>query len=439
MTQLPIIACKLFWGNATKERGQKRLKVVIACNQLIKRKELAEILVSLGIDVVAPESTIRIDVLKNCDTLAGNARKMAEEFSRAYELPALACESALIIDSLDHKKRFLSQQLGDANDNEIDNNNQLLQALHNADHRHARLICATHLVFPDHSPSITAEGSIEGEILTQPAGSTGFDYDPLFYLHELDKSLALTTLAEKIMFSHRGIAMRSLVKKVQLANEIARSVALSPSNKPQDNNPPITVVLASNQAAKRREISALLKTINIKVAAPNPTIHINIEKNVDDYAGSAGKQAQAFADAYSLPALSVLSGLFVDALVAPPGFHTNTYAGKKSSHQKNNAKLLQAMNKVDVRDAHFQCYIHLAFPNHQQPIVTEARMDGAILRHNLGSSHCSFAPLFYIPSLAKSFAQATLKEKATSSHYGIALRAIAEQLSKSTTQKEPAQ
>jgi XTP/dITP diphosphohydrolase len=38
--------------------------------------------------------------------------------------------------------------------------------------------------------TLTAEGAVEGRILTAPRGSGGFGYDPLFYLPALDRTMA---------------------------------------------------------------------------------------------------------------------------------------------------------------------------------------------------------------------------------------------------------
>ena len=61
----------------------------------------------------------------------------------------------------------------------------------------------------------TGEGSVEGEIRTEPRGEGGFGYDPLFYLPELGKTMAEIDLATKHGISHRGRALRNLLKKLR--------------------------------------------------------------------------------------------------------------------------------------------------------------------------------------------------------------------------------
>ncbi len=60
----------------------------------------------------------------------------------------------------------------------------------------------------------TAEGSVKGSILEAPRGTGGFGYDPLFYLPELDRTMAEIDLETKLSLSHRGRALKELLKKL---------------------------------------------------------------------------------------------------------------------------------------------------------------------------------------------------------------------------------
>ena len=48
-------------------------------------------------------------------------------------------------------------------------------------------------------------------ILEAPRGTGGFGYDPLFYLPELDRSMAELDLETKLSLSHRGRAIAALL------------------------------------------------------------------------------------------------------------------------------------------------------------------------------------------------------------------------------------
>jgi XTP/dITP diphosphohydrolase len=57
----------------------------------------------------------------------------------------------------------------------------------------------------------TADGTVEGEILRTPRGTSGFGYDPLFYLPNQQKTMAELDIATKLTFSHRGRAFAALL------------------------------------------------------------------------------------------------------------------------------------------------------------------------------------------------------------------------------------
>lgn len=61
----------------------------------------------------------------------------------------------------------------------------------------------------------TADGAVEGQILTVPRGTGGFGYDPLFYLPEAGKTMAEIDLATKHQLSHRGRALRALLLAIR--------------------------------------------------------------------------------------------------------------------------------------------------------------------------------------------------------------------------------
>ncbi len=63
----------------------------------------------------------------------------------------------------------------------------------------------------DGLPVQTAHGTVEGIILEAPRGTGGFGYDPLFYLPELDRTMAELDLETKLSLSHRGRALQALL------------------------------------------------------------------------------------------------------------------------------------------------------------------------------------------------------------------------------------
>jgi len=160
---------------------------------------------------------------ENGDTFAANATLKAVYYSKLApgEL-VIADDSGLEVDALNGSPGVRSARFAadsglvdspDANDNtDVWNNMVLLQRLAGVPlaQRKARYRCVL-VAARDGQPLHTAEGAVEGVILEAPRGTGGFGYDPLFYLPELDRSMAEIDLESKLSLSHRGRAIAALL------------------------------------------------------------------------------------------------------------------------------------------------------------------------------------------------------------------------------------
>jgi XTP/dITP diphosphohydrolase len=156
---------------------------------------------------------------ENENSFEGNARTKALYYSRlAPGYDVLADDSGLEVDALNGDPGVRSARYAADNgfsltgNTDQDNNLLLLQKLTGLECREARYHAVLALA-RDGEVVLTAEGTIEGQIATEPRGDGGFGYDPLFYLPELDKTMAEIDIAEKSMLSHRGRALRALFEK----------------------------------------------------------------------------------------------------------------------------------------------------------------------------------------------------------------------------------
>ena len=190
-------------------------KLVVASNNAKKRHEIAGILDELGIEVISADATAFVHVEEDAADFAGNARKKAEAFAHANNLPALADDSGLCVDALNGAPGIYSARFAGELATDADNNAKLLQLLDGKENRSAHFICALHLAYPDDSYSLSSEGQVDGKILEKAVGDSGFGYDPLFFCPELDKAFASSSPEEKSWVSHRGRALRGLVKKLK--------------------------------------------------------------------------------------------------------------------------------------------------------------------------------------------------------------------------------
>jgi XTP/dITP diphosphohydrolase len=89
-----------------------------------------------------------------------------------------------------------------------DNVNKLLGALSGNPVRSAKFRTVIALILDN--KEYLFEGQVDGEILTDQRGNTGFGYDPIFRPLESEKSFAEMSAEEKNVISHRGRAVAKL-------------------------------------------------------------------------------------------------------------------------------------------------------------------------------------------------------------------------------------
>jgi XTP/dITP diphosphohydrolase len=158
-------------------------------------------------------------------TFEANAREKALAYSHVRPgLLVLADDSGLEVDALDGDPGVRSARYaedagftGDADDSSDGRNNQhLLERLRGGGAPQpwaARYRCALALA-RDGVVLRTAEGTVEGEVRSEPRGTGGFGYDPLFWLPELGLTMAEINLKTKQTLSHRGRALRALLDRM---------------------------------------------------------------------------------------------------------------------------------------------------------------------------------------------------------------------------------
>ena len=143
-----------------------------------------------------------------------NAILKARHACAATGKPALADDSGLEVDALDGAPGIYSARYSGAGDKA--NNEKLLNALKNVpeDQRTARFQCV--LVYMRHEKDPTPQvfhGSWEGLILSTPAGSAGFGYDPVFFVPSEGVSAAELSKERKNQLSHRGQAIQQFLAR----------------------------------------------------------------------------------------------------------------------------------------------------------------------------------------------------------------------------------
>ncbi len=191
-------------------------RLVLASSNAGKLREFQRLLSPLGIDVVAQADLDIPDAEEPHATFVENALAKARHASQLARLPALADDSGVCVNALAGAPGVYSARYAGEPRSDARNNAKLIEALARASDRRAHYYCMLALTrHADDPEPILAEGRWHGEIVAAPRGTGGFGYDP----HFLDLQSGLTgaelPLEHKNRISHRGLAMRALIARLQ--------------------------------------------------------------------------------------------------------------------------------------------------------------------------------------------------------------------------------
>jgi XTP/dITP diphosphohydrolase len=189
------------------------------------------------------------------------------------------------------------------------------------------------------------------------------------------------------------------------------------------------LVLASNNAGKLRELSAMLAPLGIEVVTQGSLGVSEAEEPHPTFVENALAKARHAARETGLPALADDSGLCVGALGGKPGVLSARYAGEPKSDLANNAKLIADLHGVDDRRAHFYSVIVLVrSADDPQPLIADGEWHGEIVAQARGDGGFGYDPHFFVPSLEQTAAELAPELKNTLSHRAAAMRHLLDRL-----------
>jgi XTP/dITP diphosphohydrolase len=202
--------------------GTAAPSILLASRSRDKVREITQILAPsfagsiVTLDDVGIPASPEEDDIEAFHTFVENAHAKAAWFMALAGIPTLADDSGISVDALGgapgvRSKRFSGRS--DLGGPELDdaNNERLLRELEGRSHeeRAAHYTCAAVLHMPDGRRCATI-GIRAGFILTEPRGSNGFGYDPLFLDPVTGLSFGETEPDAKNRTSHRARAFRAL-------------------------------------------------------------------------------------------------------------------------------------------------------------------------------------------------------------------------------------
>lgn len=185
------------------------------------------------------------------------------------------------------------------------------------------------------------------------------------------------------------------------------------------------LVLASKNQHKLVEMQTILGQLGLEVVLQSELgIDVDVEETGTTFAENALLKAKAVMEASGMAAIADDSGLVVDALNGAPGVYSARY-GNKNSDAERTAFLLENMADVpeQQRTGRFVSAIACALPD-GRVVTAEGVCEGTILFETRGDNGFGYDPVFYVPRIGKTFAEADGSEKNAISHRGKALEAF---------------
>jgi XTP/dITP diphosphohydrolase len=186
------------------------------------------------------------------------------------------------------------------------------------------------------------------------------------------------------------------------------------------------LVIASNNAGKLREFQRMLAPLGIEVLTQSQLGISEAEEPHCTFVENALAKARHVSRASGLPALADDSGICVEALGGAPGVISARYAGDDpKSDARNNEKLLQDMQGVADRRAHYYCVLVVVrHADDPQPLIAEGEWQGEIFHEERGEGGFGYDPMFWLPQFGKTAAELSHDEKAQISHRAKALQVL---------------
>ena len=183
------------------------------------------------------------------------------------------------------------------------------------------------------------------------------------------------------------------------------------------------LLAATGNAHKLRELQEIFRDYYTVLSMGDAGFTEEITENGKTFADNAIIKAEAVCTATGLPAIADDSGLMVEALNGEPGVYSARYAGKHGDDEANNDLLLQKMESMENRTAHFVSALALKRPG-RDVLVAEGKCPGIILLKRQGTGGFGYDPLFLYEPLGKTFAELTEEEKNSVSHRARACEAM---------------
>lgn len=186
------------------------MKIVFATGNPHKLEEINEISKGSGIEFVLPP--VDFSPVEDGNTFEENSYKKAKEANRVSGMISLADDSGLCVNALDGAPGLYSARYAGTQEEKI---NKILKELEPHEDRSAKFVCVMTLLDAQGNILHVSKGECYGSIALSQSGKNGFGYDPVFIVGDGDFTMADLSEDKKNEVSHRGRALRDMLKFIK--------------------------------------------------------------------------------------------------------------------------------------------------------------------------------------------------------------------------------
>lgn len=188
-------------------------ELIIATHNNDKKTEMQYALKDLEVKILSLDSFPEIgEIEESGSTLLENSFIKAKEVYRKTGIPTLADDTGLEVEFLNGAPGVYSARYAGKNVTYKDNVKKLLSELSGVEKKLRVAQFRTVISFFSAKKELWVDGRIEGIITEKPIGEKGFGYDSVFFVPDRDLTFAQMGKEEKNKISHRGLALKKMVK-----------------------------------------------------------------------------------------------------------------------------------------------------------------------------------------------------------------------------------
>lgn len=187
-----------------------------------------------------------------------------------------------------------------------------------------------------------------------------------------------------------------------------------------------TIVLATNNKGKIKELSVMLEPfgVTVKALAEFPEIG-EVPETGATFKENAFIKARTVAKLTGLVAVADDSGIEIDALDGRPGVYSARYAGEQCDDHANNEKMLAEMKDVaeEKRTGRYRCVMAASAPNGTE-IDTDGAYDIVVGHGYKGDNGFGYDVIVVDPEFGCHVAELDSEVKNKRSHRGKAMQKL---------------